>query len=90
MENTIVTMNDGQDSDEEEIDITNIKKSYTVDDITKSMGKQMKISKKKGGSTVDVDMGPKKTIQKSKALKETHKKKRSRSQLKFWNTVLSF
>ena len=83
MESTQVIVNEEQDSDEEEIDITKIKKSYTVDDITKSMGKQMKISKKKGGNTVDIDMGPKKTIQKSKVLKETHKKKRSRSQLKF-------
>jgi len=53
---------DNEDSDGD-IDITNVKKSYTVDDITSGMNKQMKISKKKGGNaSADVDMGPKKVI----------------------------
>lgn len=82
MEESIANeVNEDSDGD---VDISNVKKSYTVDDITSGMSKQMKISKKKGGATVDIQMDtPTKKIQKSKALKETHKKKRSRSQLTF-------
>jgi len=53
------------DSDDE-IDLSAVKKSYTIDDITQSMGKQMKISKHKKGADkqniTDEDMGVTKSI----------------------------
>lgn len=57
-----------KENNEEEVDISNVKKAddITVDDITKSMNKQMKISKKKSGQ--DQTMVPTKTITKADKL----------------------
>ena len=71
--------------DDEEVDMSDLKKNYTVDDITSGLSKQMKISKKRGG---DADMGITKTIDKHPKdnhalLKKKHKNKRNRSQLMF-------
>ena len=66
--------------------MSDLKKNYSVEDITSGLTKQMKISKKKKG---DVDMdGVTKTIVKQPKdnhalLKKKHKNKRNRSQLMF-------
>ena len=74
------------DGSDEEIDIDNVKKSYTVEDIMTDMSKQMKLSKKKNKNK-EVDMIPTKVITKPehgsriRMLKEKSKRKRSRSAL---------
>mmetsp|Transcript_16494 Transcript_16494/g.25467 ORF Transcript_16494/g.25467 Transcript_16494/m.25467 type:complete len:116 (-) Transcript_16494:21-368(-) len=75
-----------QMEDDDEVDITAVKKSYTVDDIVSGLDKQMKIVKKK--KKADTEMAPTKTITKeknsrNKVLKQKNKGKRSRSQLMF-------
>ena len=76
-----------QDDDAEEVDITQVKKASTVDDITKLMDKKMKLSKKKKSKSDPVELNvPKKVISKDermRALKNKHKNKRSRTMLKF-------
>ena len=72
-----------EQDDDEEVDISKIKK-YSVDDITAGMDKYMKISKKKK-TAADVPMESK-TIQKGekiKALRKSRKSVKSRAQLKF-------
>jgi hypothetical protein len=75
---------------EDEVTADQIRKTVTVDDITETMSKKMKLSKKKAkkaAGEVDVKMEVTKTISKPgeqiRKLKEKSKRKRSRAQLMF-------
>ena len=75
-----------EDDSDDEVELSKIKKTYTVNDITTGLEKQMKIVKKKKGDSV---MAPTKAIakpeknSKNTLLKQKGKNKRARSQLRF-------
>lgn len=66
-----------EDEDSDEVNIIDLRRNeYNVDDITQSMNKQMKLSKKKKG---DVSMEPTKTISKEDLRKQMKQKRKNRN-----------
>lgn len=76
--------------EEEEMEVSQIRKAYTIDDITAGMEKTTIGKKKKMKISEDIKMqGDSKKIQKeknskNKVLKEKGRKRNTKSQLKFW------
>ena len=76
-----------EEEEDDEVDVSHIRKAYTIDDITNDLDKQLKISKKKKKKAGEDNemMDATKIIKKpernsrNKMLKEKGKRKRTRS-----------